>query len=66
MSANERLLTEAQVAKRLNLSRRCLAGWRQLRKGPPFLDLGQGGRPVIRYRESDLELWLEQSRIETR
>jgi DNA-binding transcriptional regulator YiaG len=48
-----RLLKEAEVAKRLNVSIRTLQTWRVRGGGPPFLKLGAS----VRYDGSVLESW---------
>lgn len=52
------LLRESDVAERWNLSERCLQAWRLRGDGPPYLKLGR----AVRYRLSDLDLWLENRR----
>jgi predicted DNA-binding transcriptional regulator AlpA len=54
------LLSERQVAERLNVSEVTLQEWRCQHKGPPFLRLS--GR-MIRYRESDIEAWLVEQEV---
>lgn len=49
-----RLLSERQVAERLNIGEVTLQQWRARGKGPPFVRLGR----TIRYREADIEAWL--------
>lgn len=50
------LLSETQTAELLGLSIRTLQSWRLRGGGPPFAKVGR----AVRYRRSDLELWLEQ------
>jgi Helix-turn-helix domain len=49
------LMTETDVAKRLNVSRASLRRWRVLNRGPAFLKIGG----MVRYRPEDLEAWLD-------
>ena len=48
------LMTEEEVAKRLNVSLASLRRWRLLRKGPAFVKLGS----LVRYKPEDLDSWL--------
>ncbi|WP_109976097.1 helix-turn-helix domain-containing protein [Mycolicibacter sinensis] len=54
---NEKLLSPRETAEALGLSENTLAKWRYQRdeNSPPFVRLGG----LIRYRESDLLLWLD-------
>jgi excisionase family DNA binding protein len=52
------LLTTAEAATYLNLSRRTLEGWRAKLIGPPFVKPTGG---AVRYREEDLEKWVNES-----
>lgn len=58
--ATSRLLSERQVAERLNISEVTLQEWRCLQKGPPFIRLGSR---MVRYRESDIEAWLVEQEV---
>ena len=49
------LLTPEQVAERLGLAPSTLRNWRHLRKGPPWVSLGNRAR----YREDSLEEWIQ-------
>ena len=49
------LMTETEVAKRLNVSRASLRRWRVLKRGPTFMKIGG----LVRYRPEDLEAWLD-------
>lgn len=53
----ERLLTENEAARLLNLTPRALQAWRLRGGGPLFVRIS--GR-AIRYRPSDLRAWIEQ------
>jgi predicted DNA-binding transcriptional regulator AlpA len=56
----EDLITESEAAERLSLSVRTLADMRRAGEGPRWHDLGSGVcRPVVRYRQSDIDAWLE-------
>jgi excisionase family DNA binding protein len=48
------LITEEEVAKRLNVSVASLRRWRLLKKGPVFIKIGS----LVRYRPEDLDSWL--------
>lgn len=48
------LLTEKDVAKKLNVSLACLRRWRLEKRGPQFVKIGQ----LVRYRPDELENWL--------
>jgi excisionase family DNA binding protein len=48
------LMTEEEVAKRLNVSVASLRRWRLLRKGPVFIKVGS----LVRYSREDLDSWL--------
>lgn len=56
---SEKLLTEAEAAKLLNVGRRTLSNWRWQGRGPTFSKLG--GR-MIRYRHCDLQTFADQGR----
>jgi predicted DNA-binding transcriptional regulator AlpA len=56
------LLSETQTAEFLGLSTRTLQGWRLRGCGPAYIKVG--GR-AVRYRRSDLELWIEERRRES-
>ena len=51
------LLTENETAGRLNCTKSALRRWRRERRGPKFVKLGR----LIRYRDSDLETFVDQS-----
>jgi len=51
------LLTEAQVASALGLSKATLRKWRCQRHGPAFLRLS---RRCIRYRSSDVQAFVSE------
>jgi excisionase family DNA binding protein len=48
------LMTEAEVAQRLNVSRASLRRWRVLKRGPGLVKIGG----LVRYRPEELETWL--------
>jgi excisionase family DNA binding protein len=54
-----RLLTPEDVAEVTGLSTETLAQWRSQRRGIPFLKIS---RNCVRYRQDDLQQWL-QSRL---
>jgi len=49
------LLSEKEAATRLSCTPAALRRWRRERRGPKFVTLGR----LIRYRESDLESFVE-------
>ena len=51
------LLNEDEAAKTLSCTRAALRRWRRERRGPRFVRLGR----LIRYRESDLETFVDQA-----
>ena len=53
--SDDLLLTEAQAAKRLNVSRKTLFN---MRKGIPFVDCGG-----IRYSPDDIRKWIEANKV---
>ena len=54
MSKVENLLTEKQLADRLNVSRRTVQDWRYRGGGPPYIKMGS----AVRYQESAVAEWL--------
>lgn len=50
------LMTEIEVAKRLNVSLASVRRWRLERRGPPFVKVGA----LVRYRPEDLNAWLSE------
>jgi predicted DNA-binding transcriptional regulator AlpA len=52
-----RLLLPEQVAEITQLSAETLAQWRSQRRGLPYLKIS---RNCVRYRQSDLDAWLEE------
>ena len=55
-TAMTQLLTPDEVAKRLALSVKTLAGWRTRRCGPAYVKVGS----LVRYREDALGVWIEE------
>jgi len=51
------LLNTIEAAQMLRLHPTTLATWRVEGRGPKFLKLGER---KVRYRESDIEAWLEE------
>lgn len=52
------LLTTAETATYLSVSPRTLESWRTKLTGPPFVKLDS---KQVRYRQSDLEKWVDES-----
>lgn len=57
----ERLLTDAEVASRLGVQVQKVRDWRSMAYGPAYVRIGAR---VIRYRESDLEAFIERGRVD--
>lgn len=51
----ERLLTEADLAERLNVPQRSVRLWRSNGTGPRSITIGRH----VRYRPQDIESWLD-------
>jgi excisionase family DNA binding protein len=51
------MLTAAELARELKVSRRTLARWRSEGSGPPFVRVGRSPR----YRWADVQAWLRAS-----
>lgn len=56
-SSRDALMTEADVARRLNLAVGTLQSWRITGKGPEFVKLGR----AVRYRPEDIERFVQAS-----
>ena len=50
----DRLLTQDEVAEKLQVSKSTLRNWRASKKGPPIVLIGQ----QIRYRPEDVTAWI--------
>jgi excisionase family DNA binding protein len=57
ISSGMLLLTPGEVAQITGLSVETLAQWRSQRRGIPFVKVS---RNCVRYRQSDLDRWLEE------
>ncbi len=51
------LITENEASAILKCTKAALRRWRRERRGPRFVKLGR----LIRYRQSDLEMFVEQN-----
>ena len=51
------LMTETELAKRLNVSLASVRRWRLERRGPAFVKVGA----LVRYRPEDLDTWAERA-----
>ena len=60
-SAQNRILTDVEVAERLGLSRFTVRSWRLKGVGPRFLKMGR----AVRYRAQDLDEYERQALVET-
>lgn len=54
-----KLLTTAEAAKFIGISPRTLETWRSKLTGPTYIKAP--GSAAVRYRETDLEKWVEDS-----
>jgi hypothetical protein len=62
----DKLLSETQVADVLQVTPACLRAWRRVLKGPRFIRVGAGvTKPRIRYKELDIEAWVEDRAVAT-
>ena len=59
---DQHLITPAQLAIRWGLSLHTLSQWRAAGTGPAYLRLGDGERPRIRYRMSDILAYERRSK----
>lgn len=60
MTTVSKLLSNAEAAQRIGVQPNTLEIWRTRGKGPQFIKLDPNSlRSPIRYRESDIETWLE-------
>ena len=57
--AGERHLTAEQLAERLQCRPQTLAEWRCKGVGPKFVKFGVSKQARVRYRESDVDAWIE-------
>ncbi len=55
-------MTTKEVAEDLGLTENALAIWRHRGEGPKYIKIS---RRAVRYRESDIQEWLEMGVIET-
>ena len=53
------LLTEDEAAQVLGVTGEHLARLRRTGAGPVSVDVGTGARPVVRYRSSALQAWID-------
>jgi len=60
----EPLLTSKQAAKLLCITVATLANWTHLKKGPKFYKLGGGRMGKRRYRQSDIDAYIESCAVE--
>ena len=58
----DQLLTEKEVAARLNLHIQTLRNWRHAGKGIPFFKIGS----AVRYGEDDVDTFKKNARVEPR
>src|SRR4051794_8585309 len=60
-SAQNRILTDVEVAERLGVSRFTVRSWRLKGVGPRFLKMGR----AVRYRSEDVDEFEQQALVET-
>ena len=60
-SLPDTFLNEHQVADHLKISVATLQRWRWANKGPAYFKMGRS----VRYEERDLQIFVEQGRVET-
>ena len=53
------ILTPAQVSDILQVNTSTLEAWRGKRIGPAWIKLGEGKRSPVRYRKTDVEVYLK-------
>ncbi|GAB3995297.1 hypothetical protein GCM10029992_12180 [Glycomyces albus] len=61
--AGDRLLTPAQVQEKYGYSPQALANMRWRREGPAYIK-GKGRCGRVKYRQSDIEAWLDSNRVD--
>jgi excisionase family DNA binding protein len=61
-SGSTKLLTAQEVAELTGLSIETLAQWRSQERGIPFVKIS---RNCVRYRQSDLDVWIEERIVRT-
>lgn len=54
------LLTETEAAEILRVKPKTLQCWRFEKTGPVYLKIGR----LVKYRPSDLRIWLEKQKVE--
>jgi hypothetical protein len=59
--SDRRLLSPVEAARRLRMQPTTLKAWRLRRWGPSYIAVS---RQCIRYRECDLNTWVEAHRVE--
>lgn len=58
-----RLRSTRQIAEWLGFDQDTLEAMRRRGEGPPFIRLGDGKRPAIRYNLDDVEAWLRSHTV---
>lgn len=53
------LLTEADIAVMLALKVRTIRSWRERGFGPKFIKFGSADKSPVRYRQEDVQAWIE-------
>jgi hypothetical protein len=60
ISPSEDLLTNDEAANILGIRPNTLEIWRHKGKGPKYIKLGTGKSSPIRYRRTDIQVWMNQ------
>lgn len=60
----DQLLDENDAARLVGLSPATLKSHRKRRTGPPYMHVGDGKRPAVRYSRHDLVAWAAERRVD--
>ena len=60
----DQLLDENDAARLVGLSPATLKSHRKRRSGPPYMHVGDGKRPAVRYARADLLRWAAERRVD--
>lgn len=56
-----KFLTSVQLAELLGVTEGTLRNWRAAKQGPPFVKLGKSKQAEVRYKESDINSWINKN-----
>lgn len=62
--STDQLLDENDAARLVGLSPATLKSHRKRRTGPPYMHVGDGKRPAVRYARADLLAWAVARRVD--